>query len=148
MDESIISDADFDKLCKNLLETWDTQVSGYKKYISKADLMAGTGFSLFYDPETTRRDYPKEIIKEATDRLMTYRAKTVVEDHMYRSITDDPEELYESLKDSADWFLIGLQVDYKHFLKCNPSKQRMALGVIERILKERKNEQQRPDVPA
>jgi hypothetical protein len=136
LDESIISDTEFDCLCQRLDMNWPNQQSVYKKYISKADLKAGTGFSLFYDPKTGRRDYPEEIVAEAQTRLVTYRAKQVV---TYRTVTDNPEELYEQLKDAADWFLTGLWADYKHFVFGD--KREMALAVIERIFKERtKNE--------
>jgi hypothetical protein len=137
MDDSIISDTEFDKLCKDLLANWSIQVSGYKKYVSKNDLEAGTGYTLFYNHETGKRDYPEEIKEAAEDRLMEYRAKSVVE---YHTSSDDPDELYADLEDATTWFLIGLQVDYKHFFKCNPKKQKMALGVIERILKEREDD--------
>lgn len=133
---AVISDVEFDKLCKNLLANWRTQQSAYKKYISTNDLEAGTGFTLFYDHETGKRNYPKEIIEEAESRLVNHRAGKVLS---YRVTTDNEDLLYSELKSCSSWFLIGLQADYTHFLKCNPSKQKMALRVIERILKERKD---------
>lgn len=136
-DSSIISDTAYDNLCKNLLANWDTHQSAYKKYCSKNDLKAGTGFTLFYNHETGKRDYPQEIVEQADTRLAEYQARTVLE---YRTITDDPEELYNELKSAKSWFLAGLFVDYNHFLKCNPEKREMALGVIERILKEREDD--------
>jgi len=135
LNESIISDEDFDKLCVRLLANWPTQQSVYKKYISKNDLEAGTGFTLFYDHETNKRDYPSEIIETAQTKLAEHRAQRVLR---YRVTTNDPDMLYLSLKDCEDWFLIGLEVDYKHFLRGH--KQKMALGVIERIWKEREGE--------
>jgi hypothetical protein len=142
MDESIISDGKFDKLCKQLLANWDNYQSAYKKYISKNDLEAGTGYTLFYDHKTGQRNYPQEIITEAEDRLVEWRARKVVE---YRTVTDDSEELYKTLKDSPG-FLAGLFVDFNYFLKPNPEKRKMALEVIERILEERKDGQRTADV--
>jgi len=137
LNESVISDEDFDKLCVRLLANWPTTQSVYKKYISKNDLEAGTGFTLFYDHQTNKRNYPSEIIKDAETKLAEHRAQRVLQ---YRVTTNDPDMLYLSLKDAEDWFLIGLEVDYKHFLRGH--KQKMALGVIERIWKERKDESQ------
>jgi hypothetical protein len=132
--ESIISDTDFDKMCSRLLANWNNYQSAYKKYISKNDLAAGTGFTLFYDHKTGKRNYPKEIVEEAETKLARSQANQVLD---YRVTTDDPDDLYIDLKDAEDWFLVGLSVDYRHFLKCNPAKQKMALAVVERILEER-----------
>ena len=49
----VIYDYDFDKLCKDLLEKWDSISHSYKELISKSDLKAGTGYSI--------KEYPKEI---------------------------------------------------------------------------------------
>jgi len=138
-DESIIPDSEFDQLCRRLLMNWSTQQSAYKKYISKHDLEAGTGFTLFYNHQTGKRDYPSEIVVEAQTRLAEWQAKKCEE---YRTVSDNPDELYEDLKDAKGWFLAGLFVDYNYFLKENPKKRKMALAVIERIFKERKDGQE------
>ena len=138
LDESIVSDEDFDRLCVRLLANWPNTQSVYKKYISKNDLSSGTGFTLFYDHKTNKRNYPTEIVTEAKTKLAQHQALQVVK---YRVITNDPDMLYLSLKDAQDWFLIGLYADYKYFLKPNPHKRKMACGVIERIWRERKNGQ-------
>jgi hypothetical protein len=140
LNESIISDEDFDRLCVRLLANWPNQQSSYKKYISKNDLEAGTGFTLFYDHETNKRDYPSEIVTLAETKLVNHRAHRVL---TYRVTTNDPEMLYLSLKDAEDWFLLGLEIDYTHFLK--DDKKKMALGVIERIWKERKKDEPKND---
>jgi hypothetical protein len=137
LDASIISDGEFDKLCNRLLVNWPNQQSIWKKYISKDDLKAGTGFTLFYNKEMGKRDFPAEIVEEAQTALAKYRATAVME---YQTSTDNPDELYADLKDAADWFLIGIEVDYVHFYKENPVKKQMCLDVLARIWKERKND--------
>ena len=132
-DSSIISDTDFDKLCRRLFQAFDAgdetlRYSSYRKYVSIPDLHAGTGYSI--------KSYPKEIVDEAETRLADYQARKIME---YQTVTNDPEELYNELKDAPSWFLAGLFVDYNYFLKPDPEKRMMALGVIARILKERKD---------
>lgn len=135
--ESIISDAEYDTLCRQLDANWNTHQSVWKKYVSRADLKAGTGFTLFVTPDEEGKsvpNYPQEIVEEAETRLAEHRANMVMN---YQTSADDPEVLYADLKDAEDWFLTGLEIDYRHFFKCVPAKRKMALAVIERIRAER-----------
>lgn len=129
LNESIISDSEYDKLCKDLLADWDNIDSNYKHLVSPSALLAGTGYSI--------DEYPNEIINEAKTRLSKYN-KTIkyVE---YRTTTDDPEELYKDLKDASDWFIKAIRVDYSISFRRFPEKRAMALGVLDRIIEERKN---------
>ena len=139
LNESIITDTEYDTLCRQLDANWSTHQSVWKKYISRNDLKAGTGFALFVTPDEEGKavpNYPKEIVEEAETRLAEHRAKIVLE---YRTSSDNAEDLYAVLQSAEDWFLDGIEVDYKHFFKCVPSKRKMALAVIDRIRKERKD---------
>lgn len=88
LDTAIISDTEFDKLCKDLLD------SGVEHpLVSKDDLAAGTGYSI---PE-----YPPEIIKEAEERLKnTPQTPSAAPE---RAIT--PETM-------CTWLLLGSYIDY------------------------------------
>ncbi len=140
MNESVISDAEYDTLCRQLEANFATYQSIWKKYISLNDLKAGTGYNLFVDESGYK--YPKEIIEAAETRLAEHRAQRVLG---YRVTTNDPEMLYLSLRLAEDWFLTGLYSDYAYFLKPDPHKRKMALGVIERIWKERKEDNEGKD---
>jgi hypothetical protein len=138
LNESIISDTEYDTMCRQLDANWNTHQSVWKKYVSRADLKAGTGFTLFVEPDEEGKsvpNYPQEIVEEAETRLADYRANMVMN---YQTSADNAEDLYATLQSAEDWFLDGIEVDYKHFFKCVPAKRKMALAVIERIRKERK----------
>lgn len=45
---SVLSDAEFDALCKELLERWDEITHRHKALITKEDLEAGTGYAIKY----------------------------------------------------------------------------------------------------
>ena len=62
----VIDDYEFDKICKELLESWDTIEHMHKHLVSKEDLAAGTGFAIKY------HDYP-EIVKSCAARLLYRR---------------------------------------------------------------------------
>lgn len=65
LDEPFLSDADFDKMAKILLENYDTVVHRHKYLITKEDLQAG---SLLLSED----DYPT-IVKSATRHLLTLK---------------------------------------------------------------------------
>jgi hypothetical protein len=147
LNESIITDDEYDTMCRQLDMNWSNYQSVWKKYVSRADLKAGTGFALFVSPDeegNPKANYPKEIAEEAETRLAEYRATTVL---TYHTSTSDADVLYADLKDAQDWFLDGIEVDYNHFFKTAPAKRKMALGVIERIRKERKDAAKKGDDP-
>ena len=60
LDTPIIYDYDFDKLCQDLLEKWDSINHSYKDFVSQDDLKAGTGYSI--------QRYPRAIVEEAKRR--------------------------------------------------------------------------------
>lgn len=66
LNRSLMSDEQFDKLCKRLHDIYDTFDHPHKYLISKEDLAAGTGFAI--------KDYPT-IVMHATwhklDKLTT-----------------------------------------------------------------------------
>jgi len=127
LNEIIIEDTEYDQLCKDLLSSWDKTDSPYKDLINPSDLLAGTGYSI--------EEYPDEIVSEAKALLAKHRKKAKYVE--YRTVTDDPEELYKALKDSSDWFLKALRVDYNMSFRKFPEKREMTVGVVDRILKER-----------
>ena len=129
LNESIISDTEYDALCKNLLADWDNISNKYKHLVSPGDLLAGTGYSI--------AEYPEEIIKKAELRLLKHNKKDTRAE--YRTVTYDSEELYNDLRDASNWFLKGLRIDYNHFLNKEDGHRDMALGVIDKILKERED---------
>ena len=59
----VISDAEFDKICKDLLKDWDNVSHMHKHLVTREDLEAGTGFAIKY------HDYP-EIVKSCATRLV------------------------------------------------------------------------------
>ena len=44
----VLSDIDFDHLCKELLDNWDSITHRHKYLVTKGDLEAGTGFAIKY----------------------------------------------------------------------------------------------------
>lgn len=60
-DMSIVHDAIYDDICKQLKENWDKLYHRHKKYIELESLEAGTGFYI--------SDYP-EIVKSAAFRFI------------------------------------------------------------------------------
>ena len=47
-DKQVLTDEQFDMLCKRLLENWDSVEHMHKHLISKHDLTAGTGYAIKY----------------------------------------------------------------------------------------------------
>jgi len=45
-DKAVLSDTDFDLLCKRILAEWKDIEHPHKKLVSKSALVAGTGFSI------------------------------------------------------------------------------------------------------
>lgn len=58
--ESIVPDAEYDRICKTLYEKWNDIEHRHKNLIDKDTLLAGTGFQLKYP----------EMVKGAAKRLM------------------------------------------------------------------------------
>jgi len=56
-DKAVLSDTDYDLLCKRLLDNWRQAKHEHKKYIKKKDLEAGTGYAI--------RLYPQRVIGAA-----------------------------------------------------------------------------------
>lgn len=56
-DKQVISDAEFDEICKNLLAGWEDFDHPHKHLITKEDLAAGTGFAI--------KKYPLIVISSA-----------------------------------------------------------------------------------
>ena len=47
-DRQVLTDEDFDRLAKRLLDNWDSVDHMHKHLISKEDLQAGTGYAIKY----------------------------------------------------------------------------------------------------
>ena len=47
-DRQVLTDEDFDRLAKRLLDNWDKVEHMHKHLISKEDLQAGTGYAIKY----------------------------------------------------------------------------------------------------
>ena len=47
-DRRVLTDEDFDRLAKRLLDNWDSVEHMHKHLISKEDLQAGTGYAIKY----------------------------------------------------------------------------------------------------
>jgi NAD-dependent DNA ligase len=47
-DRQVLTDEDFDRLAKRLLDNWDSVDHMHKHLISKEDLQAGTGYAIQY----------------------------------------------------------------------------------------------------
>jgi len=56
-DTQVISDADFDKVCTELLAVWNTFEHQHKHLVTQHDLKAGSGYAL--------RNYPLMVIGAA-----------------------------------------------------------------------------------
>ena len=88
LDSAVIPDAEFDLICKKLLES-DIE----HKLVSKEDLAAGTGYSI--------SEYPEDIIKQAEDLLDKYAvmpSERSEEDFIPSNI--------------PTWLLLGLYIDF------------------------------------
>lgn len=44
----VLSDEQFDRLCKELLDNWDSITHRHKGLVTKGDLEAGTGYAIQY----------------------------------------------------------------------------------------------------
>lgn len=62
---SVISDTDYDKLCKYLLDNFDSTTHEHVKLVDKGLLKAGTAFTL------SDEDYP-ERVKQAAEMFAMY----------------------------------------------------------------------------
>lgn len=51
LNKSLVSDGQFDLLCKTLLDNFDSFEHKYKHLVTKDDLEAGTGFAIQYPTE-------------------------------------------------------------------------------------------------
>lgn len=120
---AVISDGEFDTLCKKLLS------SGIDHpLVSKEDLAAGTGYSI--------GEYPPEIISEAQSML--------------ESIAETPSDAAEEPfmpNTIPTWLLLGLYVDYgyarqrdrQELLQCEIKKrwdEGIDRGIFERYFKD------------
>ncbi len=47
-DKQVLTDDEFDTLCKRLLDEWDSIEHMHKHLITKEDLQAGTGYAIKY----------------------------------------------------------------------------------------------------
>lgn len=56
-DKAVLSDVDYDRLCKRLLECWKEAKHPHKRRIKMNDLEAGTGFAI--------KNYPNRVIGAA-----------------------------------------------------------------------------------
>lgn len=56
-DKQVLTDEDFDILCKRLLENWDKAKHPHKRRIKRNDLEAGTGYAI--------KNYPNRVIGAA-----------------------------------------------------------------------------------
>jgi NAD-dependent DNA ligase len=61
LNRSLMSDDQFDKLCKRLLEIFDSFEHQHKYLVTKEDLAAGTGFAI--------KEYPIMVIHAAWHKL-------------------------------------------------------------------------------
>jgi hypothetical protein len=65
-DRSIITDGEFDRLCKELADGWDTFEHPHKQYTSKEDMVAGTGYA---------NKYPLMVRCAADTMMRTFRER-------------------------------------------------------------------------
>lgn len=70
LDESLISDGLYDRICKELDAKWDVIVHVHKDVLDRASLRTGTSSYL-----STAADYPA-IVKGAAERLLFAQPKT------------------------------------------------------------------------
>tara|TARA_R110000744_G_scaffold37380_1_gene85699 strand:+ start:68 stop:370 length:303 start_codon:yes stop_codon:yes gene_type:complete len=64
--ESIVEDAEFDQICKDLIEKWNTITHWHKHLIDLDSLRAGTGYAL---------DYPKRVKFAAIELIKDHHIK-------------------------------------------------------------------------
>jgi len=105
LDTPIIYDYDFDMLCKEILEKWDSINHSYKKLISKSDLQAGTGYSI--------TEYPQEIIEEAESRKKIFLQELEHEVEVAKEYEDRSFEFNSNPMET--YVLCGMYIDYKHY---------------------------------
>lgn len=117
LNESVISDHEYDKLCIRLLD------SGVEHpLISKEDLEAGTGYQI--------SEYPPEIIEEANRLLKDTQATLILE----QDASEAPVKLEFSGNPAETYLLLGMYISYGH------SKQKDKQAEIQEELLRRWNE--------
>lgn len=98
LNSPVISDSEFDRLCKKLL---DSGISS--ELVSEEDLRAGTGYSI--------KEYPEEVVK-AAEELASKPAPV-------ETISDFEAKRFEPFKftraPGETHILLALYRDYKHF---------------------------------
>jgi len=65
--ENVISDGEFDMLCKRMLENWKQIKHPHKKLIKKKDLEAGTGYAIKKYPEIVMSSAERWLAGEYND---------------------------------------------------------------------------------
>jgi len=124
MDESIVPDEVYDKLCVDLIEVLPLVDKHWRQWLTIGNLAAGTGFNI--------HNYPDEVRNEALKRLDEHRRNRTDVPYADRGVSVDPEKLYKDLSILDVPFLRGLAVDYSMFL--SGAHRRMALEVVSKLL--------------
>ena len=125
LNNPIIYDYDFDKLCKDLLNKWDMIIHKYKDLVSVSDLKAGTGYSI--------KRYPKGIIEDAEKRKEIFLQELKEE---VDRVKEEKEKEFEFNRTPMETYLLcGLYRDFKHYGRKYESPKAKAKIVIEEIKK-------------
>jgi hypothetical protein len=102
LNSPVISDTEFDALCKKLLDS-----GAEHELVSKSDLRAGTGYSI--------KEYPAEIIEKAEALLKKAPAPApTVEEEKPIAFTGHPLETY---------LLLGLYIDFGYARQRDKQKE-------------------------
>jgi len=114
LDNSVISDGEYDTLCKELLQS-DIE----HPLVDKGALAAGSGYSI--------KDYPIEIVEEAKELLKNTSQPAKSADCEYKPLvfTGDPMETY---------LLCGMYIDFGYFKQ--PERQDEIRPELQRRLAE------------
>jgi hypothetical protein len=107
LNNPIIYDHDFDMLCKTILEKWDTLTHPNKDLVSKADLEAGTGYSI--------ENYPKEIIEDAERRKKIFLEELKAEVEWAKKEDKKIEAFTFNNTPAETYLLCGLYRDFKYY---------------------------------
>ncbi len=110
LNNPVIYDHDFDLLCKEILEKWDTLTHPHKHVVNKDDLKAGTGYHI--------KEYPPDIIEAANRRKKIFLEELRHEVEVAKEMAEKKEEKKEftfTHSPMETFLLCGLFRDYKYY---------------------------------
>lgn len=124
LDTPIIYDYDFDKLCQDILNKWDSINHSYKDFVSQDDLKAGTGYSI--------QRYPRAIVEEAKRRKNIFLQELQHEVDVAKEAAEEVEKPFEFTHTPMETYLLcGAYRDYGFHKRFDVIKKRREIVRME-----------------